>query len=83
MVLPILFASSSITSAIQYDEPTQRARYASCSLLSPFRRRRARRISLQEARAIAIKVYAIAEEALNAERTKEADFLLSTWDDNE
>ena len=83
MVLPILFASSSITSAIQYDQPVQRARFVSCSLLSPFRRKRGRRISLQEARFIAIKVYAVAEEALRTERAKEAEFLLSTWDDNE
>lgn len=82
MVIPVLFASV-LTSGVTYNQPAQQAHYASCSLFSPFRRRKGRRVSLQEARMVALRVYAEAEQQLRSEQTEEAQFILSVWDDDE
>ena len=82
LVIPVLFASV-LTSGVTYNQPSQQARYASCSLFSPFRRRKGRRVSLQEARMVALRVYAEAEQQLRSEQTEEAQFILRVWDDAE
>lgn len=81
MVIPVLFASV-LASGVTYNQPAQQAHYASCSLFSPFRRRKGRRVSLQEARMVALRVYAEAEQQLRSEQTEEAQFILSVWDDD-
>jgi len=83
LVIPALFASV-LTSGVTYNQPAQQAHYASCSLFSPFRRRnKGRRVSLQEARMVALRVYAEAEQQLRSEQTEEAQFILSVWDEDE
>lgn len=82
MVIPLLFASV-LTSGVTYNQPAQQSRYISCSLFSPFRRRKGRSVSLQEARLVALRVYAEAEQQLRTEQREEAQFVLSGWDDNE
>jgi hypothetical protein len=81
-LLPLLLAFTSLTSAVTYgSEPLSSARYVSCSALSPFRRRRGQRISLQQAREVALHVLRQANKALHEERQIESRFILRFWDD--
>jgi hypothetical protein len=81
-VLPLLWALSSFTSAITYaGEPLNPARYVSSSALSPVRRRQRQRVSLKEAREIALEVLRQANQDLREERQTEARFILRFWDE--
>lgn len=81
-VLPILLALTSITCGITYEvEPTTSRRYITSSLMTPFRRRTARRVSISEARRIALEVLRQANVDLQEERMSEASFVFRFWNE--
>lgn len=81
-VLPILLAFSSLTCGISYGvEPTTSKRFSTSSVISPFRRRSSRRISLSDAQRIALEVLRQANFDLQQERISEARFVFRFWDE--
>jgi hypothetical protein len=82
--LAVILASASLTSGVTYSgEPLPPARYISSSLVSPFRRRYGQRVSLKQARQIALQVLRNANQDLREERQVEARFILRFWDEQD
>ena len=82
-VLPLLLALGTITAPVAYGGlgPIA-ARFVSCStMLLPFRRRKGQRISIHDARRIALRVLSEANAELQRERALESRFVFRFWDD--
>ena len=81
-VIPALvFALSGITTPTSWFDPREEFRRSgSYSVYFEPRRRRGRRISLAEARQIALRAIEKSEQRLRSERAEEALFLSSLWE---
>ena len=78
-----IVAVAALTAPITYLDPRDEFRRSVSSAITwRIRQRRGERISLKEARQIALKILADAKQALRKERAAEARLLLDLWDDD-
>lgn len=81
-IIGLLFAATVTTSAVQYvDYRRELRRNVSSPIIYTVRRRRGQPLTLREARQLAFDILAATDSRLQQERTAEARFLLTPWED--
>ena len=77
----VLAVTAATTPIAYFDARHELRRSLASSIVWTMQRKRGQRISLREARRIALDVLAATEQRLHEERIAEARFLLQVWDD--